>query len=83
MLATSPSKHVLLGERQNEALPRSSGTGERGFVCVCLGAEKRDNCELARSLTNKDVGGKIRNVGAREDRKMQETCIFSSPRLEV
>lgn len=40
-------------------------------------------CELARSLTNKDVGGKIRNVGAREDRKMQETCIFSSPRLEV
>lgn len=39
--------------------------------------------ELARSLTNKDVGGKIRNVGAREDRKMQETCIFSSPRLEV
>lgn len=40
--------------------------------------KERTICELARSLTNK-----IRNVGAREDRKMQETCIFSSPRLEV
>lgn len=57
-----------------------SSRGERLSLCM----EKRDTiCELVNPLTKRGAGRNIRNIGAREDRKMQETSIFNLPRLKV